>query len=108
MTGVISAVIRFREWPALCGEMCVCGAGKGGGEESAWLTPYHSQDILYMSGQLRWKIELTHACAIEQVASAGRSAPRDEYAEKSGRSYAGERSLHVSNLRTPFEVLCTV
>lgn len=23
MTGVISAVIRFREWPALCGELCV-------------------------------------------------------------------------------------
>lgn len=106
MTGVISAVIRFREWPVLCGEMCVCvcARGKEGGG-GAWLTAYHSQDILYVSGQLRWKIELTHACVIEQV---GRAAPRDEYAEKSGRSYAGERSLHVSNLRTSFEVLCTV
>lgn len=35
MTGVISAVIRFREWAVLHGEMW-----------GAWLTPYHSQDIL--------------------------------------------------------------
>lgn len=67
------------------------------------MTPYHSQDILLVSGQLRWKIELIHACVIVQVGSAGRAALTDEYAEKSGRSYARERPLNVSNLEMGFK-----
>lgn len=68
-------------------EACVLGG---------WLTPYHSQDILLVSGQLRWKIELIHACVILQVGFTGRAALTDKNAEKSGRSYARERPLNVS------------
>lgn len=39
MTGVISAVIRFREWAALHGEMCVCAWG-GGLADSLSFTGY--------------------------------------------------------------------
>lgn len=56
MTAVISAVIRFRERAVLHGEKWGDGS-----------TPYHPKDILFLSGQLRWKIELFYACVIEQV-----------------------------------------
>lgn len=114
MTGVISAVIRFREWPALCGEPCVrvrvrlrlrvrvCTRAGG----VAWLTPYQSQDIQYASGQLRWKIELSHACVIGQVRLR---RPTDECAEKSGGSSGGERSPRVGERKeTTLKAPCSV
>lgn len=108
MTGVISAVIRFREWPALCGEpcvrVCVRVCARAGGV--AWRTPYHSQDIQYVSGQLRWKIELSHACVIGQVRLR---RPTDECAEKSGGSSGGERSPSVGErTETTLKAPCSV
>lgn len=54
MTAVISAVIRFSERAVLHGEKWGDGS-----------TPYHTKDILFLSGQLRWKIELFYVCVIE-------------------------------------------